>query len=233
MLFYFLLSFAICFPISIFLISHFRVFREREDTSNINLYIVLVLTLVSFFTSCSKEDSISEACPGGCTSRMKLPGYLDDNGFYHIDLDFTGTYLPRFSIDVFATPILPEYQYNEVSVVSAEFDSNTFWKLGENLTYKISYYNPFSSNYTSSSALPSRVEELTLDIFAGLEVNIVQNTEIYLSENKLFSELYTKRIVGPFPPQIVGDTITIFAEIYWEAGNQSKFQYLEEKFIIE
>ena len=192
----------------------------------------IILILLVLFASCSK-DALPEACSGGCDARMELPGYLDSNGYYHVDLDFNGTYLPRFSIDVFATPILPEYQYNEISVVSAEFDSDTFWKLGENLIYKIAYYNPFSSNYTSSSVLPSRIEELTLDIFAGQEINIVQNTEIYFKENKPSQELYTKRIVGPFPPQIVGDTITIFAEIYWEAGNQSKFQYLEEKFIVE
>ena len=192
----------------------------------------IVLVLLILFASCSK-DSLSETCSGGCDARMELPGYLDGNGYYHIDLDFTGEYLPRFNIDVFATPIVPEYQYNEVSVVSAEFDSDTFWKLGENLIYRVSYYNPFNSEYTSSTVVPSRVEELTLNLFTGQEVNVVQNTEIYFRENKPSAELFTKRIVGPFPPQIVGDTITIYAEIYWEAGNYSKFQYLEEKFIIE
>ena len=42
-------------------------------------------------------------------------------------------------------------------------------------------------------------------------------------------ELYGKRIVGPFPPEMEGDTINIKAVIFWDAG----INYLEKEISID
>lgn len=86
-------------------------------------YLILLFVLLS---SCSKEDLLT-ACDGDCISWMELPGYVDDNGYYHIKLDWEQQYLPRFSIDVYATPTRPELRYNKVPVVTAEFTSDRVW----------------------------------------------------------------------------------------------------------
>ena len=158
------------------------------------LRYLLVVLLLS--VSCSKEDILS-TCEGDCEAYMELPGYLDENGFYHIKLNWEQQYLPRFSIDVYATPTSPELRYNKVPVVSAEFTSDRVW-----------YFN-------------------------GEELNVVQGTEIYFRETGEPNILYTKRIVGPFPEEIKGDTINIQSEVFWEAGSYSKLKYIYSKFIVE
>ena len=60
------------------------------------------------FFSCTVDDLPSSPCiDGDCDAEMVLPGYLDENGYRHIDLDFTGEYLPWFQVDVFADKVLP------------------------------------------------------------------------------------------------------------------------------
>jgi hypothetical protein len=73
-----------------------------------------------------------------------------------------------------------------------------------------------------------------LDQFEGTIVPVIQkDTRIYFSddENGAFT---TKRTVGPFPPSLKGDTITVFMRVYWDGGyeSQEKDHYIE-KFIIE
>jgi hypothetical protein len=66
---------------------------------------------------------------------------------------------------------------------------------------------------------------------SGVEVNVVQETTIYFSESP--ARLESKRVVGPFPPQMVGDTITINMEIFWDAGMDSVIKNYSEKFIVK
>lgn len=192
-----------------------------------------LLAVLSFMFSCTSED-ISTTCDGLCDVYMEIPGRLDSNGYYHVDLDFTGLYLPWFIIDVYATPSSLENRYNGISVIEAEFDSNTFWNLGDNVIYQVPLYNPFESYTTSSGyTLPATIEEVSIDFFQGITLNIVQNTTLYFNTTGNPDLMHTRRVVGPFPPQIVGDTITIYSEIYWEAGNDSMFKELSAKFIVE
>ena len=46
--------------------------------------------------------------------------------------------------------------------------------------------------------------------------------------------MQSKRVLGPFIPQMIGDTITIAMKIQWDAGiySQTKEDYLA-KFIVE
>lgn len=61
---------------------------------------------------------------------------------------------------------------------------------------------------------------------------VVQGTNIYLSLQSS-GRMYGKRIVGPIPPEMVGDTITIYPQIMWDAGNAYQVKDFSLKFIIE
>lgn len=42
-----------------------------------------------------------------------------------------------------------------------------------------------------------------------------------------------KRTVGPFPPEMEGDTIELSSRIWWEAGVNTKYEDFSIKFIVE
>lgn len=182
--------------------------------------------------SCEAEPILPDTCPGGCDAQMLFPVQVDANGYYHVKLDWTGEYLPWFYVDIKATPTAPEYQYNGDSVVEARFDSNTSWVLGEDLVIQQPLYTPFG-NYTSNGVpIPSSWVDVNLPQYKGQEVNIAQNTSLYFSEKN--GSLYSRRILGPFPPTMVGDTITVYMRVFWEAGEQSLLKDdFSQKFIVE
>lgn len=200
-------------------------------------YTNLLLVSTTLFTliSCSPEDFDDSICMSGdCDAVMIFPTKKDSNGFYHIPLDWTRDYYPYFAVDVEASEIKPQYRYNETSVVSAEFDSNLEWTIGEELVVPLTQYNPFQSNYSYSGAqFASTTFEKVLNFFKGVKVNIAQRTEIYF-QKKNDGRFVTKRLLGPFPPQTKGDTITVFMEVFWDAGNNSVLKsHYKEKFIVE
>ena len=158
----------------------------------------LVLILLLFFASCTKEEAIPQICyDGDCDARVDVPGTLDENGYYHIDLDWSGQYYPRFSIDTYADATDPYWWYNDQPVVQANFYTDDTW----NFQYD--------------------------------ELPIVQQNRIYLSSRDKSNTLYGKRIVGPIPPQMQGDTIAIKAVIFWDAGINYKEKEISIKFIVE
>lgn len=158
----------------------------------------IVLVLLILFASCSKDDSIPQVCyDGTCDARLEIPGELDDNGYYHIDLEWNGQYYPRFSIDTYADATDSYWWYNDQPVVQANFYTDTTWKF-------------------QNDVLP-----------------IVQQNRIYLSSKDKSNILYGKRIVGPFPPEMQGDTIQINAVIFWDAGINYKEKEISIKFIVE
>jgi hypothetical protein len=65
------------------------------------------------------------------------------------------------------------------------------------------------------------------------ELPVVQNNRIYLSKNENSSNLYGKRIVGPIPPQMEGDTLNIKAVIFWDAGINYVEKEISLKIIVE
>ena len=186
-------------------------------------------------TSCTPDTTLSTACPtGNCEAFIEFPVEADRNGYYHVKLDWSREYLPYFSVDAYADPTSPEYHYNNSPFVTARFDSNLVWTIGDTLVMPDYYYNPFGSNRTSSGTiLPSEHIEVLLSQFAGTKINIAQNTEIYFSDQKK-DKLYTKRILGPFPPESISDTVTVYMEVFWDAGMESQVKnHYKQKFIVE
>ena len=152
---------------------------------------------------------------------------------YHIDLNWDGEYLPWFYVDVEATEVDNEYKYNNNSVVEATFDSNTSWIIGSDLIIQQPIYNPFFGNYTSSwEPIPTEFVDVELPQYAGTELNIAQGTKLYFSKKN--GKLKTRRVLGPFPPAMKGDTITLYMKVYWEAGPLSFTKDdFSQKFIVE
>ena len=183
--------------------------------------------------SCEVEPLAPETCPGGCDAQMIFPVKADANGYYHIDLNWDGEYLPWFYVDVEATEVDNEYKYNNNSVVEATFDSNTSWIIGSDLIIQQPIYNPFFGNYTSSwEPIPTEFVDVELPQYTGIELNIAQGTKLYFSKKN--GKLKTRRVLGPFPPAMKGDTITLYMKVYWEAGPLSFTKDdFSQKFIVE
>ena len=189
---------------------------------------------VALLFSCTKEDlPLSPCLDGDCNATMVFPVEKDSNGFYHVELDWNRPYYPYFSVDVFASKLKDQYLYNGKANVEARFDSNSYWIIGDTLTVTVNNYNPFTGPYDySGNLLPYGTTTVNLTQFQGMKVNMVQDNLIYFTDDH--SRLRSKRVVGPIPPSAIGDTITLYMEVYWEAGSESivKNPY-REKFIVE
>ncbi len=197
-LLHFLLAFAIFFPVVLVTISIFRAYKEDGDVTNVSLFFLLLLLVSFMFTSCSKEEfTAAPTCySGDCSASLVFSQKQDENGFYHVSLNWNGQYYPRFSILVDAATTNADYWYNGSPVVQATFDTDTTWE------------------------------------FQNDELPIVQSDRILLSK---YSEARVsgKRILGPFPPEMKGDTIQIKATVWWEAGMETKGREIFAKFIVE
>ena len=205
-------------------------------------HLIFLLIILTF--GCTKPDGdISSPCiSGDCDARLILDYPQDANGYYHVDLDFTGDYYPRFNIYVEADDMYPEYQYNGITVIEARFDTDTFWTVDGELNFTLPLYNPWLSlNQYNGTPLPTGSTDVSINFLDGYVVPIVQrDTRIYLSDDcfggceEQEDKLYGKRIVGPISPQILNDTITVYGEVFWEAG--SKWEVKDDlvaKIIIE
>ena len=184
--------------------------------------------------SCQKDDlSPSYICTNGeCDAAIIFPMLPDSNGYYHVPLDWSRQYLPYFSVDVRASQVIPEFRYNEESVVRANFDSDTSWIIGDSLVMTVPIFRPFTGDWNQTgSPLPVGWQDISLSQFEGIEINIAQPTTIYFK--KVGNAMQSKRVLGPFIPQMIGDTITIAMKIQWDAGmySQTKEDYLA-KFIV-
>jgi len=184
--------------------------------------------------SCTIDPLPIDTCTtGDCDARMIFPTQADENGYYHIPLDWSRQYLPYFIIDVEASPIVEQLRYNGESVVEARFDSDTSWVIGDTLVMTVPLFKPFTGLYTQEgNPLPDQFVDISLTQFAGIEVNIAQSTGIYFRQSG--DKLTSRRVLGPFIPQMIGDTITVAMRVLWEAGSYSvlKEDYFE-KFIVE
>ena len=159
--------------------------------------IGLLVLMLAMFASCSKDDVPQVCYDGSCDASLELPGNIDSNGYYHIDLEWNGEYFPRFSIDIYADATDPYWWYNETPVAQANFYTDT-----------------------------------TIDV--GYDViPVVQSSRVNLSSRDKSNTLYGKRIVGPFPPEMKGDTIDVKAVIFWDAGINYKEKEISIKFIVE
>ena len=214
-----------------------------------NYFRILVVLLAFFTVSCTQEELIPLLCSDGdCEGGIVINAPIDANGYYHVDLDFSREIYPRFNIYVEADDVDPYYYYNDIGVVQAGFESDTYWYIEGNLSVKMPLFQPYVGYYTQAG-IPISVGGtiVTLDWFKSYPVPVVQSTSIYLkkyfpgSSTKPADEYtptslnrrWSKRIVGPISPSIVGDTITVYGEIYWDGGSKSKSKYVKAKIIIE
>lgn len=63
------------------------------------------------------------------------------------------------------------------------------------------------------------------------KVPVVQPTRIYLSGDST-KKLYGKRIIGPILEDMIGDTLKVDVEIFWDAGGNYKIKNFSLKFKI-
>lgn len=155
------------------------------------------LLLLVFTYACTKPDDIPDVCVGGqCEAQYILQYPLDNNGYYHVKLDYTQKHYPRFDIEVIATPTTPYWWYNDQPVVQANFETDTYWTFENDI-------------------LP-----------------VVQYNRVYLTKVS-DSKMYTKRVVGPIPPHLQGDTISISSTCFWDAGEFYKKKQHSFKIILE
>ena len=184
-------------------------------------------------SSCTPEPILPPTCESGdCNAYIEFYRTKDINGYYHVELDWTGEYLPYFYVGIFADKTHPYYRYNDMSVATARFNSNTSWVIGDTLVVQQVLYDPFGLQDQYGIPVPADYTDLNLTQFEGIEVNIAQNTSLYFSDKP---EGYkTRRYLGPFIPQMIGDTIQIYMQVKWDAGMESvtKEHYVEN-FIIE
>jgi hypothetical protein len=187
------------------------------------------------FASCTPEIFTPLCEYGDCNAVIRSNFTKDINGYYHAELDWSLEYYPYFVLDIEADRTSKEYWYNDQPAVTARFDTDTYFILGDSVAFVIPLYRPYGGLETYGG-VPIAVQDtiVYLDQFEGTIVPVIQkDTRIYFSddENGAFT---TKRTVGPFPPSLKGDTITVFMRVYWDGGyeSQEKDHYIE-KFIIE
>jgi len=210
---------------------------------------LLLISFLAIFQSCFNEDDKPALCPAGdCEAQLVLNAPLDDNGYYHLDLNFSENTYPRFTIYVEADDVDPFYYYNDMGVVTAAFESDTYWYIQGGLTVRMPLYQPFTGYYTQAGN-PIAVQDtlVTLDWFDSYPIPVVQETSSYLKDYFAGSitrpadeyqptsldRKWSKRFVGPFAATNEGDTITVYTEVFWDGGSQSKSKILTQKIIVE
>jgi hypothetical protein len=194
----------------------------------------IALTLLA---ACSVDPLALDDCVGGpCSAKMLDSFYKDSNGFYHAPLDWSREYYPYFNIDVVATKPNREYWYNGVPVVEANFDTDTYFILNDSITFTLPLYQPYGGLETYGGfPIPVGNTTVILSQFAGTVVPIVQNdTRVYFSHDEQDVLVSTRRTVGPIPPTLIGDTISVYMKVKWDLGTRILVKdNFVQKFIIE
>ena len=192
---------------------------------------LILLTLAS----CATEPLFPLCDSGDCNATIYSSFTKDVNGYYHAELDWTLEYYPYFILDIEADRTTEGYWYNDQPAVTARFDTDTYFILGDSVAFTIPLYQPYGGLETYGG-FPIAVRDTTvyLDQFEGTIVPVVQNnTRVYFSDDEL-GRFSTKRTVGPFPPTLIGDTISVFMKVYWDGGDEFEVKdHYIEKFIIE
>lgn len=202
--------------------------------------LLLAIIVVLAFTSCEKILGIrNDPYPFENGKRSKLVCLYpqDANGYYLVPIDTTSN-ANTFDVYIEASKLIPFYAYNGSYVIQSNFDSDSWWVLGAgagDLVVTIPLYSPFSSLYSSpyfSVPLPVKDTTITLNQYKNSIVRIVQESGVYLKEY-FAGDMYQpadeyqpeegmywgKRIVGPIPKYFVDDTVKIYSQMYWDAGN--------------
>ena len=86
--------------------------------------------------------------------------------------------------------------------------------------------------YNGRPMIASKFETNTYWQFQNDNLPVVQGTTIYLQPTSP-TRAYSKRIVGPIPPEMKGDTIELYPTLMWDAGNLYEKKSYTIKIIIE
>ena len=204
---------------------------------------ILLFLFLILLSSCSKDNNENRICPDGdCWVRLYTDFEEDSNGYHLVTPEWFSETSGRFNLHIESSPTIGRCQYNGVTVVSSRFDSDTFWEVESGLSFTFGLYNPFESLYTQQgSIIKVRDTVVTLNYFQGEIIPVVQETsvnhdvkdkmECYGWDNPksgpTFSEtgnciLYSKRIVGPLIRKMIGDTLKIYSETYFDCGMNSE-----------
>ena len=203
----------------------------------------LLLLFIIFLSSCSKDNNENSICPDGdCWVRLYTDFEKDSNGFHHVSPEWFSETSGRFNLHIESSPTIGRCQYNGVTVVSSRFDSDTFWEVESGLSFTFGLYNPFESLYTQQgNIIKVRDTTVTLNYFQGEIIPVVQETSVnHDVKNKMecfgwdnpYSGttpletgnciLYSKRIVGPLIREMIGDTLKIYSETFFDCGMNSE-----------
>ena len=204
---------------------------------------ILLFLFLILLSSCSKDNNENRICPDGdCWVRLYTDFEEDSNGYHLVTPEWFSETSGRFNLHIESSPTIGRCQYNGVTVVSSRFDSDTFWEVESGLSFTFGLYNPFESLYTQQgSIIKVRDTVVTLNYFQGEIIPVVQETSVNLDvKDKMecygwdnpksgptYSEtgnciLYSKRIVGPLIRKMIGDTLKIYSETYFDCGMNSE-----------
>jgi hypothetical protein len=216
--------------------------------------ILLLFLFIILLSSCSKDNNENRICPDGdCWVRLYTDFEEDSNGYHHVKPQWFSETSGRFNLHIESSSTIGRCQYNGVSVVESEFDSDTFWEVESGLSFTFGLYNPFESLYTQQgNIIKVRDTTVTLNYFQGQIIPVVQETsvnhgvkdkmECYGWDNPKSGNtplvtgncvLYSKRIVGPLIREMIGDTIKIYSETFFDCGMDSKIVRDSISVIIE
>lgn len=163
-------------------------------------------------------------------SSQKYP--RDINGYYHYKFDRSIPYNYTDIVGEASAVSDSYYSYNGTTVIEGTFDSNSFLILGDSLSVTIPLYSPFNSLYSSpyfNYPISTKNKTVVLSQFKGSIVPVVPTTKTYFKQydsrmddyKPTGTNLWTKRVVGPIPKYMIGDTITIYGKASWDCGNYS------------
>ena len=125
--------------------------------------------------------------------------------------------------------------------IDGELDKNGYYHV--RLDFEQQYYPRFNVELDASITQPAKWYNGRPVVVAKFETDtywqyqndylpVVQGTSIYF-EQYSSSRAYTKRIVGPVPPQMKGDTIILYPTILWDGGNLYEKKSYTVKIIVE
>ena len=203
----------------------------------------LLLLFIILLSSCSKDNNENSICPDGdCWVRLYTDFEEDSNGYHLVTPEWFSETSGRFNLHIESSPTIVRCQYNGVTVVSSRFDSDTFLEVESGLSFTFGLYNPFESLYTQQgNIIKVRDTTVTLNYFQGEIIPVVQETSVnHDVKNKMecfgwdnpYSGttpletgnciLYSKRIVGSLIREMIGDTLKIYSETFFDCGMNSE-----------
>lgn len=183
-------------------------------------------------------------CPDGdCWVSLFTEFELDNNGYYHVEPIWYNGGTGYFKIFLDSSPTTPICQYNGVPSIQTRLDSDVYWEVESGLSFIFGIYNPFQSfNTQNGTIIKVRDTLVNIDYFQGEIVSVVQSTGVYADVKDKIScwgwtnqnsgptvsetgncVMMTEQLIGPLIREMIGDTITIHSETFFDCGVANAF----------